>query len=255
MMIPDDTRSIPEHAAAFIGGIPDAALPVDDLALRQLLLDVAAAWGASLHEHAHAGSSKRSCSFDVTRTLVPLVGASPHGAKPRFLEWARAFSVEFSRSHPVSAARRAAAIIRERRGARIDTAALADQIGVSPQQLRREFRQTFGVTIGRHERHARLLRALQILRRQPIKIEPVALEAGYASKKSFYEVFKRTVGMTPTEFQRLPHERAGALLSDFELTLSFELRTLRFPSVRASSRSTRCSARRSSSPPSSAARS
>lgn len=218
-MLPDHIHSIPEHATAFVAGIPDARRPVDDLDLRLLLLDVAAAWGASLHAHAHARSSRRRCSFEVSRTLMLLVGPSRECAKHRFLEWARVFSVEFSRSHPVSAAHRAAFLLRECSGKRVDTAVLAAQVGVSPQQLRREFRQTVGVTIAKHERHVRLLHALETLRCEPAKVEAVALQAGYASKKNFYDVFKRAVGMTPTAFMKLPSELARGVIERTKLTL------------------------------------
>jgi AraC-like DNA-binding protein len=218
--VPDDRQSIPEHASTFVAGIPNPRLPVDDLNLRLLLLDVAAAWGASLHEHAHARSPVRRCSFELSRTLMLFVGPSRLGAKHRFLEWARAFSLEFSRSHPVSAAHRAAAIIRDRTGERIDTKVLAARIGVSPQHLRREFLHTFGVTIGRHERNVRLLRVLETLHSEPVKIEAVAREAGYASKKNFYDIFKRAIGMTPMAFIKLPSESARGVIDRTRLTLA-----------------------------------
>jgi AraC-like DNA-binding protein len=218
VMLSDEAQSIPEHASKFIDGIPDAPLPVDELTLRQLLLDVAASWGESLHEHAHARTGGQRCSLDLSGMLKVLVGASQQGPKRRFLEWARALSTELSRSHPVWVAHRAAAIIRERRGKPVDTATLAEQIGVLPQQLRRGFRQTFGVTIARYERHARLLRALEILSTKPIKIESLAREAGYASKKSFYDVFKRGLGMTPMAFIRLPSDSARGLIDRTRLT-------------------------------------
>jgi AraC-like DNA-binding protein len=212
VMRPDDMQSIPELASSLVGDLPDAVLPVDDLILTSILLGVARKWGTSLHDHAHGGSSDRRCALDLPRTLMLFVDGSVLSASMRFVEWARTFSIEFSRWHPVSAGRRAAAIIRERRGERVDTVALARQIGVSPQHLRRDFRRSFGVSLARYQRHAQLLRALEVLCDQPGKIEPIALQAGYASKKSFYDVFKRTLGMTPTQFQQLPQERARQLI-------------------------------------------
>jgi transcriptional regulator GlxA family with amidase domain len=58
----------------------------------------------------------------------------------------------------------------------------------------------------------RLLRTLEVLHRETVKVEAVALQTGYASKKNFHEVFKRTVGVTPTELQRLPQERARQVI-------------------------------------------
>jgi AraC-like DNA-binding protein len=51
-----------------------------------------------------------------------------------------------------------------------------------------------------------------VLREHPGKIEPVALQIGYGSKKSFYDVFERVVGMTPTAFRRLPSDEARRVI-------------------------------------------
>ncbi len=169
-----------------------------------LLMNVATKWGASLHHHAHVRPARKPCSFDPHHRLGPFLVDGFPGAKDRFLEWARAFSLEFSRTHPVSAAHRAAAVVRERPCERWDVVTLANVIGVSPRQLSREFRQTLGITLAKYVRHERLQRALELLMDQPGKIEPVALQVGYASKKNFYRVFKKSIGMTPTAFLRLP---------------------------------------------------
>jgi methylphosphotriester-DNA--protein-cysteine methyltransferase len=88
-------------------------------------------------------------------------------------------------------------------------------------------RETFGVTIARHERLVRLLRVLETLHREPVKIEAVAREAGYASKKTFYDVFKRVMGMTPMAFIKLPSDSARGLIDRTRLTLSRVDDTLR----------------------------
>ena len=207
-MLPGESHSIPELASTFLKALPDAHARAEDLALCTLLLDVAARWSASLHDHAHDRSGARRCSFVPAHTLDRFVNATQEGAKHRFLEWAHAFSVEFSRTHRVSAARRAAAIIREQHDGRDDAVTLADLIGVSPRQLRRDFCQTFGITLAKYVRQARMQRALEVMMLHPGKIEPVALEVGYKSKKNFYRVFKQSTGMTPTAFLRLPSDAA-----------------------------------------------
>jgi AraC-like DNA-binding protein len=207
-MLPGESHSIPELATTFVNALPDAQARAEDLALCGLLLSVAAKWAASLHDNAHGRSAAQKCLFVPSHTLDRFVNATQEEAKHRFLEWAHAFSIEFSRTHPVSAARRAAVIIRERRDGRDDAVTLADLIGVSPRQLRREFRQTFGITLAKYVRQTRLRRALEVMRLRPGKIEPVALEVGYKSKKNFYRFFKQSTGMTPSAFLRLPSDAA-----------------------------------------------
>ena len=204
VMLPDDRQSIPELATLFVNALPDSQVHAEDLALCMLLMNVATKWGASLHHHAHVRPARKPCSFDPQHMLDPFLRDRCPSAKDRFLEWARAFSLEFSRTHPVSAAHRAAAVVRERPCERWDVVTLANVIGVSPRQLSREFRQTLGITLAKYVRHERLQRALELLMDQPGKIEPVALQVGYASKKNFYRVFKKSIGMTPTAFLRLP---------------------------------------------------
>jgi methylphosphotriester-DNA--protein-cysteine methyltransferase len=36
------------------------------------------------------------------------------------------------------------------------------------------------------------------------KVEGIARDVGYLSKKNFYHAFRRVAGMTPKEFQQLP---------------------------------------------------
>src|SRR5690349_19575828 len=85
-------------------------------------------------------------------------------------------------------------------------------MGVSAAQLRRTFQQTFGVSLSEYVRRTRLLRALELMLDQHSKVESVALQVGYQSKKNFYRIFKRSIGMTPRAFLSLPPEAAQDLL-------------------------------------------
>jgi len=211
---------IDEVASTFVRNLPDARCPAEDLLLRAFLLDVADRWGASLHDDLHERANSASCSFDATSTLRPLLQTGHGNAKHRFLLWARDFPIELHRVHPVSPARQAAAIIRQRAGERSDAATLATLLGVSPRQLRRAFLQTFGVPLPDYLRRMRLLRALELMASHPGKVEPVALDVGYRSKKDFYRVFRQLLGMTPTAFMRLPPDSARSVILHTRLALS-----------------------------------
>jgi AraC-like DNA-binding protein len=197
-------------ASTFVQSLPDARCPAEDLLLRSLLLDVADRWGTSVHADLHQRPNSQPCGFDPTSTLREFLRARGN-AKHSFMEWARCFCVEFHRIHPLSPARRAAAIIRDQ-AERSDASALATSLGVTPRQLRRAFLQTFGVPLPEYLRRARLLRALELMTEQPGKVEPVALDVGYRSKKDFYRVFRQFIGMTPTDFKKLPRESALRLI-------------------------------------------
>ena len=203
-----ESDSVPELAASFLEAVPDARVMAEDLALRSLLMDVAARWAAYLHGRVHARAESESCSFDPRKTLDPFISDRSHDSKKRFLEWAHTFSVAFNRAHPASVARRAEAIIRTQQCKPVDAVSLARIVGVSPRQLRRDFQRTFGMPLVAYVQRDRLTRALEMMLEQPGKIEPIALQVGYASKKNFYKVFKKTLEMTPSAFLRLPNDAA-----------------------------------------------
>jgi PAS domain S-box-containing protein len=66
--------------------------------------------------------------------------------------------------------------------------------------LGRLFRDEVGVTVHEYITRARMMfGAVQV--RDGVKIEAVALELGYRSKKNFYRQFKRRFGMTPEKYR------------------------------------------------------
>jgi len=204
--------NIVDVASTLVHNLQDARCPGEDLLLRALLLDVADHWGVALHEDLHRRRHPTPCGFDTATTLRAFLNSARGNAKRGFLEWAQHFRTELHRVHPVSPARLAAAFIREPDGERSDAASLATMLGVSPRQLRRGFLLTFRMPLPEYLRRARLLRALEVMAAQPGKVEPVALEVGYRSKKNFYRVFQQLVGMTPTAFMKLPPESARGLI-------------------------------------------
>jgi methylphosphotriester-DNA--protein-cysteine methyltransferase len=214
MRPPDD--GVISIASNFLATLPDAATPAEDLALRALLFDVAARWGTRLHADAHRLSSKR-CEFVDTQLLGLFANDARCRAKSTFLSWAREFDGELVRHHSRSPAQRAAAIVRAPGGEHATVAGLADRLDVPDRQLRRMFHQCFGLSLAEYIRQARLQRALELMLEVPGKVEPVALQVGYKSKKNFYRVFKLSIGMTPSAFLRLPHDRARDVLETARL--------------------------------------
>jgi methylphosphotriester-DNA--protein-cysteine methyltransferase len=129
------------------------------------------------------------------------------------------FSSEFHRIHRLSAAQEAAFVI-GRDYMRVSTAKqIASEIGTTTSHLRRSFRRAYGIDVAACIRHARLICALERLTEQGGKIEPIALEVGYRSKKNLYHAFKTHVGLTPAEFRRLPSDAAHRVLESIRASL------------------------------------
>lgn len=79
-----------------------------------------------------------------------------------------------------------------------DWAALAN---VSPRTLNRRFPMETGYSLGAWRQRARLLRGLELLA-EGRSVTTVALELGYCNISAFIALFKRTFGITPTQYMR-----------------------------------------------------
>jgi two-component system, response regulator YesN len=82
---------------------------------------------------------------------------------------------------------------------------LATGLGSQSAYLGRAFRKEIGVTVHEYITRARMEYGAAHVR-AGVKIEAVALDAGYLSKKNFYRQFKRRFGMTPDEYRHGDHE-------------------------------------------------
>jgi PAS domain S-box-containing protein len=97
---------------------------------------------------------------------------------------------------------------------------LARTLARQSSYLGRLFREEIGVTVHEYVTRARMVNgAVQV--RSGVKIEAVALDLGYQSKKNFYRQFKRHYGMTPEAYRHVhqqlpPTEPVGAGRSEGE---------------------------------------
>ncbi len=82
---------------------------------------------------------------------------------------------------------------------------VARTAGVHPSHVAREFNRAYGVTIGEYMRKLRVESIAQQLA-QPgtgsASLADLALDAGFSSQAHMSAVFKRVIGMTPSEYRR-----------------------------------------------------
>jgi PAS domain S-box-containing protein len=92
---------------------------------------------------------------------------------------------------------------------RLTLGTLANTLERQSAYLGRLFREAMGVTVHEYITRARMMfGAAQV--RSGVKVEAVALDLGYRSKKNFYRQFKRRFGMTPEAYrQRHDHDGDG----------------------------------------------
>jgi AraC-like DNA-binding protein len=92
-------------------------------------------------------------------------------------------------------------LLRDRFRETLTLADIAEAVGAQPVQLARQFRRTFGCTIGEYVRRRRVDFACRALRTaEPLSL--VGLDAGFADQSHFSRVFKRVTGRTPGEYRR-----------------------------------------------------
>jgi len=72
-------------------------------------------------------------------------------------------------------------------------------IRCTPWRLCREFRRVTGQTMTSYRHGLRVERALERLRESPVDLTQLALELGYSSHSHFTHVFRRHIGVPPSE--------------------------------------------------------
>ncbi|WP_245208191.1 response regulator transcription factor [Sediminibacillus dalangtanensis] len=79
---------------------------------------------------------------------------------------------------------------------------VADVINISPNYFSSLFKQRTGKNFNEYVKELRVEQAKTLLADTPFKVREIAEQVGYHEYKYFVEVFKKFVGMTPTEFRK-----------------------------------------------------
>src|SRR4030095_974952 len=81
------------------------------------------------------------------------------------------------------------------------TSALADLVNLSVSRLRHLFKQETGTTPAQYLKAIRLRRAATLLRTTFMSIKEIAMNVGLTTASYFVREFRKSYGMTPTEFR------------------------------------------------------
>jgi len=80
---------------------------------------------------------------------------------------------------------------------------LAEQFGYTINYIGQIFKNEVGVTIGEYMKMIRLSHAKKLLKESSLKINEVARESGFEDQQYFCVVFKKIMGVTPSEYREL----------------------------------------------------
>jgi AraC family transcriptional regulator len=88
-------------------------------------------------------------------------------------------------------------------GGHLGVTGIAAAVGIHPVTLARAFRRCYGCTMGGYVRQRRIERAMEQLRNSRAPLAEIALTNGFADQSHFSNLFRRTVGLTPSQYRRL----------------------------------------------------
>jgi AraC family transcriptional regulator of arabinose operon len=79
---------------------------------------------------------------------------------------------------------------------------LAEQVFLSPSRLAHLFREQVGVSIVRWRENQRIIRAKLLLQTTPLPVAVIGQQTGYDDQLYFSRVFKKRVGVSPSEHRK-----------------------------------------------------
>jgi len=79
--------------------------------------------------------------------------------------------------------------------------AVAGRLGISRDHIARLFKRRTGLTFNEYLTRFRIRRAVELLRDPSVRIGEVADLCGYGDPRYFSALFRKLVGMTPSEFR------------------------------------------------------
>jgi AraC family transcriptional regulator of adaptative response / DNA-3-methyladenine glycosylase II len=100
-------------------------------------------------------------------------------------------------------------------------AELAETLGVTDRQMRRVFREEFGVSPVEFWQTQRLLLAKQLLTDSTMPVTSVAMASGFQSLRRFNALLKERYHMAPTELRRQQRKNLPENFTDFSFRLNY----------------------------------
>jgi AraC family transcriptional regulator of adaptative response / DNA-3-methyladenine glycosylase II len=100
-------------------------------------------------------------------------------------------------------------------------AELADKLGITDRQMRRVFREEFGVSPVEFSQTQRLLLAKQLLTDSAMPVTDVAYASGFKSLRRFNALLKERYRLSPTEFRKQQRKEVPRNFTEFPFRLNY----------------------------------
>src|SRR4051812_1801763 len=203
--IEDPTVSLdaPPIAAVF-RNVPPPESRLELLAIERQLALFAEQVVVRLHRRVHGHTTGVRCAFSLARYPFEMQsGRSPYGRhlEAAFEQWLATILSTLRTTRPQGVGARARRCLEERRA--IPKAQdLAREFGCSAELLRRRFAEEAGESLASYRTRARVAVAIRLLTTTKWKVEAIARDVGWLSKKDLYLHLKRATGLTPGQIRR-----------------------------------------------------
>jgi AraC family transcriptional regulator len=113
-------------------------------------------------------------------------------------------------------ARRVIEYVEANLGRAVTIRELAGMADLSPHHFVRMFKRTLGLTPYQYVLERRVERAKELLQNQAASLAEIGLSTGFCGQSHFTSAFRRVVGATPAEFQRLVAKTVDRSLSQLQ---------------------------------------
>lgn len=219
-----EVRELLPSTVRFLHRLPVPSTPVEVLTQRGLLLELALQYGHAAHLtfHHHSRPQATRCAFHPALCVEDWPSDASKSAAEAFRRWASRFALEFQKSHPLTCAKVAKEYLTEHFQERLAVSKLARHCGCSRKHLQNTFKTLTGFSIPQYQAELKITEALRLLAHTNTKIEAVAAEVGYRSKKDLYRAVRERVGCTPLQFRMRGdiEQPSSGLVDDKHLTVN-----------------------------------
>lgn len=175
--------------------------------VRPQQMEALRSWSQVLDQVSHVrGGISSVLGMRIYKEFRLMDGAAPLAIEGLMLEMVADLSRRSSlpsKRKPARWLERAKEILHAHFSETLGLATIAKTVGVHPVHLAREFRKFYGCTLGEYLRGLRIEFAARELSQSDTPLVEIALVAGFTHQAHFSRLFKRHIGITPTEFRSL----------------------------------------------------
>ena len=171
--------------------------------LKTMLKDGIVSSGIAFHRRYHRRLGRSQCGQSPVEASHHVWAQHHHDPRVTLEQWITQFRKDFDRTHPMTIAERAAAILRSRFCNPPGLDELARLLGTSRSMLVRAFKNELSVTPREYVERVRLERFISEARNSKVSLTTLAEQFGYRSYHNLVDGIRRRTGQLPRTVRTL----------------------------------------------------